>query len=423
MKSRNRNTFGLLLAVLVALSIPYSAFAGINDSWDWKDGKRKLKVFYNFKDTDKLGDKTMKEVMDEAIDNWNGVKADTGWEFVKGGTKDDHDIEVKQGKVTSVGGAVTSFDSIDKDRRVSKRTITFDPAPAAGYKWGIDDDKKKNPVSAAKHELSHTLRLTHQGGTRSETKKIKDPQGAGTKGDDVLTISDDDKKEAKTSSTAPIKKAQAPAAPGVGASLSVPGFPRELPVPVISPNTDLVIPSNSALNDVLVTLSWSDMYSMPDPFRVPLGIDRMVKGVQLNVTGTSAIPMLVPTSFLSLDIPYEDGLEGEGFLIDLADPEYSPRIIESSLQPFLYNPLSRNWSHIDPLALGGTYFLDTVNDVVHFTLPSNLLYQFPVSDDLRTGTLFLAISGAPVPEPGTWILVASALLGMIGLTGKSQKSR
>ena len=404
------------MAVLITLSIPYSALAGINDSWDWKDGKRKLKVFYNFKDTDKLGDKTMKEVMDEAIDNWNGVKADTGWEFVKGGTKDDHDIEVKQGKVTSVGGAVTSFDSIDKDRRVSKRTITFDPAPAAGYKWGIDDDKKKNPVSAAKHELSHTLRLTHQGGTRSETKKIKDPQGAGTKGDDVLTISDDDKKEAKTSSTAPIKKGQAPAAPGVGASLSVPGFPRELPdPPLISRNTKLVIPSNSALNDVLVSLSWSDMYSMPDPFRVPLGIDRMVKGVQLNVTGSVELPRLDPTSFFSLSIPYEDGLEGEGFLIDLADPEYSRRIIETSLKPFLYSPLSRSWSPIDPLALGGTYSLDTTKDVVDFTLPSSLLYQFPVPDDPQTGTLFLAISGAPVPEPGTWILFASALLSMIGL--------
>jgi hypothetical protein len=38
------------------------------------DPQRKLTVFSNFTDKRKLGDKPLKSMMDEAIDNWNKVK-------------------------------------------------------------------------------------------------------------------------------------------------------------------------------------------------------------------------------------------------------------------------------------------------------------------------------------------------------------
>lgn len=225
--SSTRFVFALcFVAVLVCTTV--CAFAGINDTWDWKGSKRKLKVWVNPADADKeFGGKKLKDIVKEAMDNWNGVKGDTGWEFEEG-TKDSHDIEVKTGE-SGGGGAHTTFDGIDKSREVSKRSIVIDPNFKKG--WGFNDQDKKNPLGTMKHELSHTLRLTHQGGTRSKTGKIKDPQGSDTKDDDVTTISEDDKKEAKKSSTAPIRKAQAPVGPQVVARYRVQSTPLLLRPP------------------------------------------------------------------------------------------------------------------------------------------------------------------------------------------------
>lgn len=410
-----------IVLMLTTLATANMALAGIDDSFDWKGQKRKLKVFYDFDAAnDKLGDKKMKDIMDEAIKNWNDAKADTGWEFVSGGTSADHDIRIKVDDNLNRGGgaSTTGFPAKgDKNREVSELTITFDPTPQANgtkFDWdtaGKNKDDTKNPVSNAKHELSHTLRLDHQGGTRSETKKIKDPQGKVTKNDDVTTISQDDKDEAKKASTVPIKVASAPAGPGTSVLLAVSGFPMEIPIPVITPDAKLSIPGSAFLNDALVSFSRTSLYSMPVPFDTPSDVDRMVKGAHIDVTGLSQQPPLLTNSLFTLTIPYEDGVEGDGFLIDIADPDYGS-IIESTLRPFIYDPLSAIWKSIDPFALGGSYFLDTANDFARISLPSNLLYSFPNLDDLNTGTLFISISGTPVPEPSTLFLLGSGLAAM-----------
>jgi hypothetical protein len=201
MQSITRRARRAVVAGAVLLSAS-AAWGGINDTWDWVNDpasgkpKRTLAIYYNFTEGDKLGDLTMKQVMDEAMANWNGVKGETGWEFVLG-TAGSHDIEIKTGDIPKPSGGAATTGSAGKDRTVSKLTITFDPTPAEGFQWGSNDDAKKNAVSNAKHELSHTLRLAHQGGTRSKTEKIADPQGHDTKDDDVLTISPTDKTEAK----------------------------------------------------------------------------------------------------------------------------------------------------------------------------------------------------------------------------------
>ncbi len=422
--------YSLVTLFLVIFTTAELTFAGIDDSFDWKDKKRKLKIFYDF-DTanNKLGDKKLKDIMDEAIQNWNGAKDDTGWEFVSGGTAADHDIRIKFDDNLNRGGgaSTTGFPAAgDKNREVSELTITFDPTPEANgtkFEWdqaGKDKDKTKNPISNAKHELSHTIRLDHQGGIRSTTGKIKDPQGAETKGDDVITISKDDKEEAKKASTAAIKVASAGGAPGSGVNLAVAGFPAELPFAVVTADINLVMPDTAFGNNTEVTLSRTSLYSMPNPFSAPPGFDHIMKGVHIDVTGLSGHPQLTD-ELIKLTIPYEDGTEGEGFLIDIADPDYGS-IDELSLLPFFYDPLDQTWKQLDPFALGGNYFLDTTNDFASISIPASFLYSFPNEGDPDTGSLFISLSGrAVVPEPGSLWLFGSGLMGAFAFSRKKKR--
>ena len=419
-----------LLVVVLLTGWAGPSMGGISDSWDWKGKARKLKVFYDFKDTDKLGDKLMKDIMDEAIKNWNDVKADTGWEFETGGTEADHHVRIKvDDTLNKYSGAVSTGlpGAGNTSREVEHRTITFDPTPqhsdGTKFDWdaaGKNKDDTKNPVSTAKHELSHMLRLSHQGGNRTTTGKIKDPTGKVTKGDDVLTVSQDDKNEAKKSSTAPIKTSQAPGVPGTNAFALVPGFPLELPVPVKTPDLTLTVPGSAFTSNAILTLSRTDLSSMPLPFDVPAGVFNMLKGAHIDITGVPGIPGLTDALF-TLTIPYEDGAEGEGFLIDVNDPDYG-RLIESTLRPFLYDPLAQSWLSIDPAALGGSYVLDTVNDVAQLRLPSSLLFKFPDPNDPVTGTLFLSIAATPVPEPATTLLLLIGVLAAGALRTKSGRA-
>lgn len=388
-----------MLAVVCTFVLP--SFAGINDTWDWKDKKRKLKVHVNAADANKeFGGKKLKDIVKEAMDNWNSVKADTGWEFVEG-TAGDHDIEVKTGK-SGGGGAHTTFDDIDKNREVTKRSVVIDPDFKKG--WGFNDDDKKNPVSTMKHELSHTLRLTHQGGTRSKTGKIKDPQGNDTKNDDVLTISQDDKNEANKSSTAPVRKAQTPVGPNKDAHLEVLGFPDELPFTPLTLNAEIDIPDNMFTADNELVFSATEFHSMPNPLDVPTGVERMVKGVHISTEQPVQVQSFFDV-FTEIKIPYEDGLEGEGWLIDINDPKWTP-IVEPTLRPFYFDHSSGQW-----LALSVPFTLDTTNDFLRMQVPAWYIAQYAGPG---SGGLFLSISGTPVPDASTLVLFGTGLLGLAG---------
>ena len=412
--------------LLLGFSTPQPAFAGLDDSWDWVDDpatnkpKRKLTIFYDFDlDKDKLGDKKMKDIMDEAIDNWNKSKDETGWEFVKGGTKDKHDLRIKVGDIPrKTGGARGDPSGIGKDRKLAAATITFDPTPLEGFEWGVNDDKKANPVRVAMHELTHPIRLAHQGRLGTDSGKIKDPTDAVTKGDDVTELSKDDKEEAKKVSTAPISVRKAPAGPGKNVDLIVPGFPQDLPFPVITPDASLFIPDSALLNDSEASFSLTSLYSMPSPFSAPAGTDRMVKGVHIGVTGLSGPPQADPAGLFTVRIPYEDGVEGDGFLIDLADPQF-PGIAESALRTFLFDPLSSSWKSVNPAELGGSYLLDTTNDFAQITLPASFLTAFADPDDPLARSLFISI--AAIPEPSTAVLLLAGAGLVLGFGKRRQR--
>lgn len=222
------------LCMVMAALLP--VYGGLDESWDWPNDpatgqpRRKLRVKYGFPAGTKLGDKDLKDVMDEAIANWNGVKAQTGWEF-EVVTTGDSDVEVVSEDHDRAGGAVTTWSQ--RDGRVVPGTckVKFDPTPP-GYSWdnaGQNKDDTKNPVSCAKHELSHLLRLDHQGGKRSVSLKLKDPQGKDTKNDDVTTVSADDIDEAKKTSALPVKKDDSAHPASHDCELRVPTWPQETP--------------------------------------------------------------------------------------------------------------------------------------------------------------------------------------------------
>lgn len=415
----------IILFVVTILSL-LPAHGGIVDTWDWTDDpttgkpRRKLRVKYGFAADAKLGDKSMKDIMDEAIKNWHNAAGDTGWDIVAVGAGDDADIEVKVDPDLNRSAGAETTGTPDKDGRVSGMTITFDPSPQTSdgkaFDWdqaGKNKDDTKNPVSSAKHELSHCLRLDHQGGTRSISKKIKDPQGGNTKDDDVLTISEDDKKEAKESSTKPIRKVEVNGAGGKDADLHVPAFPGGIPVYPTTPEDDLFIAGNAFQHDVIVRLGRTDMITMPSPHTVPNGVSRMVKGVEIEIIALQ-LQSINPNAFFQVSIPYEDGMAGEGWRIDVADPDYGP-VVEQALRPFVWDPQHGAWVQLDPAALGGTFNLDMVNNHAVMTLPCVLLTAFPDTDNPLHSSLFLSIGG-PSTIPQSTAVSMSSTSGQPGQT-------
>src|SRR5205807_2005308 len=153
-------------------------------------------------------------------------------------------------------------------------------------------------------------------------------------------ISDDDIKEAKTSSTAPIRTTTGTGTSGHDENIHFSGFPDGIPIYTIPPQDSLSIPGTAFFANVQLEASRTSLYSMPDPFAVQGGlVDAMMKGVHIDSTGFAGPPQFNPNSFFDLTISYEDGTNG---LIDVADPDYGP-FIESGLMPFVYNPFTHTW--------------------------------------------------------------------------------
>ncbi|NLI01261.1 MAG: Ig-like domain repeat protein [Chthonomonadales bacterium] len=420
-----RRTVRLLVAFITIFALAIPAFAGLDDSWDWPNDpatgkpRRKIRIKYGFPAGTKLGDKELKDVMDEAVANWNGVKGQTGWEFEVVGATDEADVEIVSEDHDRPGGAVTTW-SQDKDGRVKPGTckVKFDPTPP-GYSWdeaGKNKDDTKNPVSCAKHELSHLLRLDHQGGTRSVSLKLKDPQGKDTKNDDVTTVSADDIDEAKKTSTLPIKKAAEDHPAGHDAELRVPAFPLETPeypTPPDIPDIYLWAPDGLFLNPARISLNRRVINSCPDPFLVDSGLNgRLLKVAEIQLEGSVGRSRIMLFQQICLILPYEGGELGYGHLFDMADPDYGP-LEELGIYPVVWNPHTNMWMRLDLMHMGGQFILEPATNRAILYLPSHLLNSF---FDIFYDDLLVGLAAPYAPFGDALLVVPDPLLGGYGGT-------
>jgi hypothetical protein len=409
-----------LLCTIIIIMTALNAKAGIDDGFDWPNApgtntpKRTLCVCYNFNQTTaKLGDTLLKDIMNEAISNWNSVSSQTGWSFETCTNNCDINVNIDSNMTTRGGASISGFPSSSSTNRIiTSLTLKFDPTPAGGYKWdqaGEPKSQTKNPVSSAKHELSHAIRLDHQGGRRSVSRKIKDPQGSVTTNDDVIAISSDDIAEAALAATQAVRMVSSVGTSHDGVELGVPAFQYELPIHPDPPYIFLLIPPEAFSNAALIALSRTSMASMPDPYAVPDGVDRMMKGVCITAAALQDILLFNTGVFFTVVMPYEDGVEGYGYLIEVADPDWG-ELIEEYLQVCIFNPLDGSWHTLYAVCPDSKFFVDTAADLVIMDLSAPLLGMFPDHDNPALSTLFVSIGGPYIPEPVSWISLAAMLV-------------
>ena len=112
-KRKRRNFAELLVLTVIILAVLLTtanlASASFKGSSDWIGSKRTLKVKFDTSVTNQW-----KTWVKEAMQNWNNVKATTGWEFVETTGTSDIDIKLKNIPARKDrGGAETA--GFDKD--------------------------------------------------------------------------------------------------------------------------------------------------------------------------------------------------------------------------------------------------------------------------------------------------------------------
>lgn len=187
----------LVVFLLVAL-VAGSALAHVKDWYEWcRDPaagkpKRNLKVW-----VDPAAGGQWKQWTQEAMDNWNN--ANTGWTLTMTDQIEGADVTVHTAPIparadgaTVLGRCQSDFDSTTGE--VIGVTITAN----SGINWGTSGENTVDPVKMLKHELGHTMRLTH-----SELGNIMEE--AIGEGDHDRAPNNDDVDEAKqaASSTRP----------------------------------------------------------------------------------------------------------------------------------------------------------------------------------------------------------------------------
>jgi hypothetical protein len=370
----------LLWQILILGLGPAQSRASIDDNWDWTGQKRTLKI--KIADpNEKLGNTTIKDIIDDAMANWNN--AATGWTFQYAGAGDTPDIDVdvatitdKDGNQKNSGGGVTrGFGA----KEIKHLDVIFDPDPKEGFDWGTEGADKKNPVVCAKHELSHTIRLDHEGGRRKTSHNILDPGNADTGYHDT-TLSDDDKKHA--TKAAEIEKKESSGSAGGDASGkigvkewshaedSTHAYPY---LPLDNMETYLNLLPGCFADTVNITVSISSGANIPDHWSMPRDYERFVRGMWVVVDYPA-----IPTGIAQIQIPYFDNVTpmdpalGVGYeQKDLADPDWQPIMEELDLMPVIWNPNEEEWEDIVT-----SISIDPDSNLARFDIPCSLLTRF-----------------------------------------------
>jgi hypothetical protein len=389
-----------MMALIVLCLIMFASDvvqAGVRDDWDWVNDpctgrpRRNLRVWINDPCSTVLGDEAVTHAVGVAMETLNG--AGSGWNF-QNGTQAAHDIEICVADINeNVGGSQNEFTRIDRNRRVSKRTITIDPTPIGGETWRSTGDSF-DPNLVIMHELIHKSRIRHQTGTTTGfSHNVADPS---LKGDHQRTLSNDDRTDMRDSNTAPVRMLNGNAGPGNPGARN---FQLD--------NTRASFPDNTFQTDVEIGYSLtSDFETVIDPFDI-LGPDftdyRIIRGVLIDITGATANDA---SGLVSFSLEYRD----QGF--DLDDPEYLP-VEEQTLTAFIYDITMGVWEEA------------SLQNVFHDQVGNTFAFDLDV-DDLLSGSnfgfdpanpstafTFVALGGLEVPEPATMILLALGSLALL----------
>ncbi len=172
----------LLRAALALLVAAPSVHANVSRFWEWETDpatnqpRRELTVAVNPNDADTLiGGVKLKDLVAESVTDWNA--AATGWKLTLVPVATGADIFVQTRSGIGDGGAQATFETRDGKGAIVNRVIEIDPAGVAGsFQWGTTG-ATKDPRAAMKHEFSHVLKLSHEGGDRATSGRILDAGG------------------------------------------------------------------------------------------------------------------------------------------------------------------------------------------------------------------------------------------------------
>lgn len=225
--------FIILFSFILTAGLAGSALAYVNESWEWHkvDGKAKRTLHYcvstaiEYTSKDRVLEIEKAEAgmpdswnswLKEAVDNWN--KAESGWKL------EPVEFKIPPCQVvivladfdeTTTGGGFAQIMDTDKDGKIDLTIIAMDQnledtlknlpedqdtADSNRDGWSTDDkEMTRDPVGVLKHEFSHAMRMDHHPDADHQAATdpdITDPRKAG---DHKKELSDEDKREARTS--------------------------------------------------------------------------------------------------------------------------------------------------------------------------------------------------------------------------------
>lgn len=373
--------------------------AGVDTEWDWVGKKRELKVWINVPADANLGGVKVSDAVSAAKREINS--AGSNWKLEEG-SREEHDIEIRLADVNENTGGGMNETVLNRQREASKWTMTIDPEPKEGKKWGSTGDTY-DPITVIIHELLHKLRIVHQGSTTGQSRNMADPS---LPGDHQRTLSDEDKNDLRESDDVPTQKDSQNAGP------SSPGQKN-----FQLRSTSVIFPAQMFQTDVEIGFSLtSDFETVIEPFNIPHFDDyRIIRGVLLDITGATVDEASGLVSFV---LEYMD----EGF--DLDDPQYLP-VEEKTLTVFIYDIAKGFWEEAAALnvlhdELGNFFAFDL--DVDDLLSDNNFGFD---AKEPSTAFTFVAIGGleGPYPPAGAvdydWIIsgdnMYSGVLGNVGI--------
>lgn len=368
---------------------------------DWTGSKRKIKYRIDPNASDQW-----KAWIKEAIDNWNNVKDQTGWEFEEAGEGETADLDFDITDIPAsqhAGGASTSgfggssltHLTITIDSDVTDETWPDGTTPSGGNNgWGTEGENTLDPVLVLKHELTHAMRLDHSGG--SDTGDLEDPITPGNHNNPVgRRPSTNDTREAKNASdNKTITKKNMEIGP-LGGSLIYEGTSIFIEPGVLNATYDFGIR--------YLSKTW-----IPNPTYLGGTTPFEDRGVVYARELTTDFPGVFP-ALINVQMQYSDEDISGGYILGFRHSALFPRLNESTLQAYVYDEMNETWIPIMST-------LDMDNNIVFFSaaylnayygvggmaydmepIPPVLVFQVPTTGEVNIPLTFDA-SGSYDPD-------------------------